>query len=220
MYLSRLMLNPDLRKTQIALFNPNVFHGALEAVFKESSDERYLWRIDKVQNHLYLMIVSRTLPDFKSLEEQFGYPQTKAESLNYQTFLDKIQNGGTWKFKITCNPTISLSVASSSDESKSKKQSRGKVVPVCHLDNQIDWLAEKGLKNGFKIDKESVQLIQDKAVSFKKKTSARKVSFQSVTLEGLLTVTDADSFREALISGIGREKAFGQGMMTIVRVST
>jgi CRISPR system Cascade subunit CasE len=38
----------------------------------------------------------------------------------------------------------------------------------------------------------------------------------SVTFEGTLTVTDAEKFVEALKSGIGREKAYGHGMMTIM----
>ena len=38
------------------------------------------------------------------------------------------------------------------------------------------------------------------------------------TYEGILTVTDAEAFRNALVKGIGREKAFGMGMLTVTRV--
>ena len=37
----------------------------------------------------------------------------------------------------------------------------------------------------------------------------------AVTYEGILTVTDEDSFRKALVNGIGREKAYGLGMITV-----
>ena len=40
----------------------------------------------------------------------------------------------------------------------------------------------------------------------------------AVTYEGSLTVTDADLFRKALTEGIGREKAFGMGLLTIAGI--
>ena len=40
----------------------------------------------------------------------------------------------------------------------------------------------------------------------------------SVVFEGVLTVTDADAFRNALVNGIGREKAYGMGLLTIAGV--
>ena len=35
--------------------------------------------------------------------------------------------------------------------------------------------------------------------------------------EGLLCVEDVDVFRDTLVNGIGREKAYGMGMLTIVK---
>ena len=44
----------------------------------------------------------------------------------------------------------------------------------------------------------------------------RLVDLLSVTFEGLLTVTDAELFRKTLTEGIGRGKAYGMGMLTVV----
>ena len=52
--------------------------------------------------------------------------------------------------------------------------------------------------------------------TFTQKTG-EQVKLLGVTYEGLLTVTDAEKFREALISGIGRGKAYGLGLLTVVR---
>jgi len=38
----------------------------------------------------------------------------------------------------------------------------------------------------------------------------------AVTYEGILTVTDKERFRKTLIEGIGREKAYGMGLLTVV----
>ena len=49
----------------------------------------------------------------------------------------------------------------------------------------------------------------------KNRNSNKKVRLLAVTYEGILTVTDEDSFRKALVNGIGREKAYGLGMITV-----
>ena len=49
------------------------------------------------------------------------------------------------------------------------------------------------------------------------KKTGEQVKLLGVTYEGLLTVTDAEKFREALTGGIGRGKAYGLGLLTVVR---
>lgn len=44
-----------------------------------------------------------------------------------------------------------------------------------------------------------------------------QVKLLGVTCEGILTVTDADGFRAALVSGMGRDKAYGMGLLTVMR---
>ena len=39
----------------------------------------------------------------------------------------------------------------------------------------------------------------------------------AVTYEGMLTVTDPLLFRKVLVNGLGREKAYGMGMLTVVK---
>jgi CRISPR system Cascade subunit CasE len=41
------------------------------------------------------------------------------------------------------------------------------------------------------------------------------VTIGTTVFEGLLRVTDADTFKFALINGIGRAKAYGCGFITI-----
>ena len=36
--------------------------------------------------------------------------------------------------------------------------------------------------------------------------------------EGLLQVTDEENFRKILVEGLGREKAFGCGLLTVMRI--
>ena len=90
--------------------------------------------------------------------------------------------------------------------------------------HQIQWLVNKMDKAGAAIKKldisqeeypvYNVSVTEDRVVSFKKK-GARNVMFRMVTFEGVLTVTDPETFRKTLKDGIGREKAYGNGLLTI-----
>ena len=62
-------------------------------------------------------------------------------------------------------------------------------------------------------------IVQSQWMQFTKRQEKNRVSFISVTYEGILTVTDKDAFIKALTEGIGREKAYGMGMLTIIKAA-
>ena len=49
------------------------------------------------------------------------------------------------------------------------------------------------------------------------KSGNKAVSFLAVSYEGILEIKDKELFVKALECGIGREKAYGMGLMTIIR---
>lgn len=69
MYLSRVELDISKKQTQVALSARNKFHGAIENTFFGKDDEwlRNLWRIDKVNGKMYLLLLSRLKPDLSNL---------------------------------------------------------------------------------------------------------------------------------------------------------
>ena len=44
----------------------------------------------------------------------------------------------------------------------------------------------------------------------------RQVKISRVSFEGVLRVTDVNKFKDTLTHGIGREKAYGMGMLTVI----
>ena len=46
-------------------------------------------------------------------------------------------------------------------------------------------------------------------------TDLRSLHWNELSQGGILTVTDADTFCQTLILGIGREKAYGMGLLTV-----
>lgn len=224
MYLSRIKLNTSLRKTMQAMAAPNLFHGAIENS-ESDARTRKLWRLDTLNGEKYLLILSRNKLDFSSVAEQFGYG-TEYECKNYDGLLERITNGSKWHFRLKANPTIQKS---------SHKDDRGKILAHITTTHQEEWLIKRSEKNGFKLKDEEWLVTESRWYIFKKNKEQKniatlkntfpctrrgdpKVKLLSVTYEGILTVTDADAFRNALVNGIGREKAYGLGLMTIVGV--
>lgn len=204
MYLSRVELNIGLRTTMKALSAPGIFHGAVESSF-EGGRARRLWRIDSLERKYYILILSEEKPDLKHFAEQFGY-ENAFEIKDYSPLLNRIQNGGKWRFRLTANPTVS--------------KSHGKILAHITEEFQKKWLLERSDKWGFSLAENEFGAVNSRWYDFYKNDDKKgvRVRLLSVTFEGVLTVTDAEKFKETLCSGIGREKAYGQGLMTVIKV--
>lgn len=204
MYLSRIELNIGLRATMKALVSPSKFHGAIESSFSGDRARR-LWRIDDLHGKKYLLLLSESIPNLSHFAEQFGYLE-KYETKGYSALLAKIRNGENWRFRLTANPTVS--------------KSHGKIMAHITPEYQKKWLMDRAERCGFSVNVNEFQTVQSKWYNFSKKDGDKSANIRllSVTFEGLLTVTDAEKFKETLCRGIGREKAYGQGLLTIVRI--
>lgn len=209
MKITRLKLDTHLVKTLRALNNPNIFHAALEASLEEDRRSRLLWRIDTLKENKYLLVVSQVPLNTKKMELQFGYSNEPAQVKNYNLLLDRVNLGSIWLFKLTANPTQSIFI----------KNRRGKVTSLYKEEDLIGWLKRKGEKHGFLIWDNNVKIIGSRWVSFSKsQDKKKKVSFQEVTYQGVLKVTDPEVFRQCLVNGLGRSKAYGMGLLTVVKL--
>lgn len=209
MFLSRIPLDISNRQTMRALNSPSIFHGAVESSFS-GERMRNLWRIDKLNGQMYFLLLSEIIPDLQGFCAQFGYTDRPAETKDYAVLLDRVQQGDKWRFRLTANPTKSL---------KSTDGGRGKVVAHITTKYEKQWLLERSDKSGFGIAEDSFDVVQSKWLRFYKKNNRNSVvSLMAVTYEGILEVTDAELFKNTLINGIGRGKAYGMGLLTIMHV--
>lgn len=203
MYLTRLRLDPENRNTMRAMANPNQFHGAVETAFP-GERRRSLWRIDTLQGQPCLLILSEERPDLTRAAAQFCRPGTEWETLPYEKLLDRVKEGGRWHFRLTANPTV---------------RRDGKILAHTTTAYQQQWLLERAENCGFSLAEDEFLVTGNRWYQFyKKKGDPHKVSLLAVTYEGTLTVRDAERFKQTLCAGIGREKAYGMGLLTIVGV--
>lgn len=206
MYLSRVELDLRNRETLRALASPTRFHGAVESAFS-GPRERRLWRLDRLNGGLWLLLVSEKIPELDHIVRQFGSSASIAETRDYAPFLARIEVGGQWRFRLTANPVQSV---------KDGKTARGTVRNHVTVEQQERWLAERASRHGFALDPEGFRVTEARWLIFAKGIERRRVAIRSVTFEGLLRVTDTEAFRATLIGGIGRGKAYGQGLLTIM----
>jgi len=213
MYLTRMQLDTTRRNTMKALTAPNLIHGAVESAFP-GERKRNLWRIDYLNGKCYLLVLSQEIPDLSAVLQQFGAETASPawETKEYGPFLERIQAGSVWRFRLVANPTKSCARG---DESEKR---RGVVHAQITPRYQEDWLQSRADKHGFTLEQDSFMVTHSKWYVFNKDGNQKnKVTLLAVAYEGILTVTVPELFRQTLVSGIGRGKAYGLGLMTIVR---
>lgn len=213
MYLSRVEI--DLRNWNVRreLSHLGAYHNWVERSFtekfKDGNRPRHLWRIDILHGKTYLLVLSEEKPDEKRLS-RYGIAGTVMIK-KYDAYLDKLSVGELLQFRLTANPSHKITVSG-------KKQ--GRVVPHITIDQQKRWLLDRMKKNGFEIiNKEDGNKNFD-IVSREWKTLYHKqphrVRLSCVSFEGVLKITDLSKFKNALTQGIGREKAYGMGLLTVI----
>lgn len=206
MRLSRMALDVTKRRTMLALSSPSIFHGTVEGAFC-GEKKRKLWRIDELRGNTYLMILSEDEPDLTRASADLGYEGKPWESKDYASLLERINDGTVWHFRLCANPTYSKSI----------RGERGKVHAHKTTEHQMAWLIRQGRQHGFEVTEESFAVIRSRWYQFNKgNRGGKEVKLLAVTYEGTLSVTDSELFRKTLQEGIGREKAYGMGLMTLM----
>lgn len=212
MYLSRVEIDINNRRKMKDLSHLGCYHAWVEDSFPEKNENRSrkLWRIDDIYNKYYLLVLSKNKPDIAKLEK-YGL-DSSAEVKTYDEFLDSLKEGMKAKFRIKLN-----TVRAYKDEKNPTK--RGRIMPVPH-EKLNEFIIDKATRNGFEvkpsefeismIDKEYFMHTDDD------ETKKSRKDIVSATYEGILTITDLEKFKAALVNGIGKKKAYGCGFLTII----
>lgn len=216
MYLSRVKIDAYNRRMLRDLTHLGAYHAWVEDSFpdeRESSVEnrtRKLWRVDQINGESYLLILSKNKPDLERLEK-YGV-KSSAETKSYDRLLDSIEEGLKARFKVNLN-----TVKSVCDDKKHIK--RGRLVPV-GLEELNSFFLDRTEKNGFSVKEDEFSITSRGEKLFIKKDEKNeiltKVNLVSATYEGVLTVIDSEKFKYTLINGLGRKKAYGLGLLTII----
>lgn len=210
MYLSQVKIDGNNRQKIKELNHLGAYHNWVEQSFPEEISSgirtRKLWRIDKLKGDRYLLILSETKPDISKLES-YGVTQS-GKTKSYDAFLNRLADGMVARFRITLNPVMSISSGKSSGK-------RGRVVPHVTVEQQLEFLKTKSLKNGFSLKNEEF-MVTERRFELLNKNNQKPLRISKVSYEGKLTITDIEKFREILINGIGKKRAYGCGLLTVI----
>lgn len=210
MYLSRVEIDDVNRRKTKNLNHLGAYHNWVERSFpKEILNGEYkrkLWRIDKLRGKRYLLLVSEGKPNLELLEV-YGVANT-AVSKPYDDFLNRLKDGQNVRFKVTLNPVMSISSGKLSGK-------RGRVVPHITIEQKMKFLKSKEERNGFKVSLDDFYITESN-YEILKKEGMKQVRISKVTYEGKLTITDKAIFKEMMKKGLGKKKAYGCGMMTVI----
>lgn len=214
MYLSRIALNVEQRETMRALASPQLLHGAIEQSLG-GERQRNLWRIDWFAGTCYLLLLSSQRPELMHVVKQFGYPDSEnsVDTKDYYTLLARLKPGQVWRFRLRANPVRS------SSRDKGEAIERGKVHAHVTQEQQKQWLYARAAKCGFELAENGFDIVHTQWLKFSKgHDCSGEVTLRTATFEGVLTITDLERFKQSLLSGIGRAKAYGCGLLTITRL--
>ena len=225
MYFTQFPINMTRRESRKMLSSPYMLHAAVAGSFPSRDPHssqtvgRVLWRVDVMDDG-----------------PQWG-------TRDYDAFLARIVAGQTYAFRLVANPTVSRSTRAGNTDIATD-QGASKRIGHLTVMQQAAWLVGKrayagtdveapqlfadqreprDLRNGFEVASDgggAPRLIvsHSEKITFSKGRQGKRITMARAQYDGVLRVTDADRFRYALVNGIGHEKAFGCGLLTIVPV--
>jgi len=207
MYLSRVELDMQRRDTMRAVRSPQIIHASVENCFTELIKTRKLWRIDSLRGKEYLLLLSREKPDFTNFISQFCAIETVGEVKNYNVLLNKLQAGQVWRFRLRGNTVHSAK--------PTDNQTRGKLYAHVTVSQRKEWLIKKSEACGFETDYDKFDVTRTDDIRFRR--GQKYVSLGITEFEGVLKISDVEKFKDALTRGIGRAKAYGCGLLTVMK---
>lgn len=210
MYLTRVKIDVINRQKIRDLDHLGAYHKWVEDSFPDEVEAGYrsrkLWRIDRIGEDWYLLMLSEEMPDLKRLEK-YGI-EGSAETKDYTLLLNQLREGDKLRFRVVLNPVKSLS-------SGKRSGKRGRVIPLVTAEQQLEYLKDKAPKYGFSLNDNEI-MITSRSFETLRRKNQRPLKICQVGYGGWLTIEDLDRFKLALIQGIGKKKAFGCGLLTVI----
>lgn len=209
MYLSRVEIDVENHQKIQDLNHLGAYHNWVEQSFPDEVNNsvrtRKLWRIDEVNHKKYLLVVSQNKPDIERFEH-YGIANSSSV-IDYDKFLSKLKNGMHARFRAVLNPAVSKSTGKQSGQ-------RGRVYECLSLDSQLEYLENRSKKNGFDLVENQYGIQHNNSELLIK--SNKPCYIKKVAYEGQLVIDNVDKFKSILLNGLGRKKAYGCGMFTII----
>lgn len=225
MKLSLLQLDPTDRLVRAALGDPQRMHRLVMSAFPtvDGPARASLGVLHRVEaddrGGCTVYVQSKDHPNWEQLPPSVFLP-TGANAVAVRDLsgdLEARRSGDVLVFRLLANATRRIDTKTREDGLRR----HGKRVPLRNHEARVAWLQRKALASGFELvegwsGEPELRVTEHAPIHGTRADSdeSRRITFEGVTFEGLLRVTDAVAFRQAVIAGIGPARAYGFGLLS------
>jgi CRISPR system Cascade subunit CasE len=206
MYLSKIEMSISDPGVRAALRDAQKMHRLVSGLYGISrADSSVLYRI-KTEGSLVSLYLYADLP----VEKENLLPGMKpAGERELSEWLSGMSVGQIWGFDLLTMPYRKVA-------EEAGKNSRRRVLRT--HEERMAWLARKAAQNGFAVV-EAQENQAEKLNAVHPAEQGGQLRMDVYRYSGVLHITDSDRFRRALRQGIGPGKAYGMGMLLLMRRS-
>jgi len=185
--------------------HPYELHRTLCRYFESPDEARVLFRADSDRpGEVHVIVQSLVQPDWSRQPDDDKYIKQKDEPKAVE--LAALQEGLPLRFRLRCRPSKRIAESGHPDEGKRKTLRTKEEI--------FEWLRRKGGENGFDVK----DVAFDRVYWHESKGGKDAKPLGAVQFDGILVVTDPDKLREAVRNGIGPQKAYGFGLLSLAPV--
>ncbi len=178
---------------QHQLIDSYSWHKALWKAFPETEDRNFIFRVEIQPTGSILYLLSENEP----VQPDWGVWESKVVD---ETFLDH----SSYRFQLCANPTV---------KRKIEGRKNGTRTAICDPNELKAWLLRKAEQSGFTVDDDSLRISPPINQPFRK--NGKTGNHKRVEFQGVLSVTQPETFKETFKNGIGSAKAFGFGLLVL-----
>lgn len=206
MFLSRLILYANHPQASSERDHPYELHRTICRAFENPDEARILFRADSDRpGEVHVIVQSLVPPDWGRLELDPKYAKGQDEPKEVE--LAGLHEGMPLRFRLRCRPSKRVGEKGSPDEGKRKSlKSKNEI---------FDWLVRKAGESGFEVNDVAV----DRVYWHESREGKDPKPLGAVQFDGVLVVNDPEKLREAVRNGIGPQKAYGFGLLSLAPIS-
>ena len=216
LWLTSLTPNLDQRDTLADLADVTRLHRRLMSLFPDSlgasarSAAGLLFRVETAANSVRVLLQSSIQPDLSRLPPRYG----RAESAQFDSFLQMLTTGMTVRYRITANPSKQLPRGHPGPGRPGQRVAlRGAQAEAWwrkHADH-----AGLTLTNVVMLPRQDLIGQQTGQIP---KAGKREIRHAAAQYDGTATIQDVHTVRDAISNGIGRGKPYGCGLLSLAPI--
>lgn len=199
MYLSKLIVNLMDRDVLCNFTDSYYWHRNIMSGFPDiksktpRKDLGILFRKVVAHSGVTVYVQSKVEPDWTDKSWIYKYEYKSIDNM-----IDSLVDGKCVSFDLLCTPYYT--------------DTRNKLRSYKEDDKKLNWFITKGKYNGFDVVDITTKLCTEQFTNI-----GEKVNLDATNLIGRLRITDVEKFRDFYLTGVGREKAYGAGMLLLTK---